>query len=280
VLYVESATASAKYLQGALDQSGFDVTLRAPSAIPVKAADLEPYDVVILSDVARTSVSDASMKALAEWVELDGGGLLVAGGRAVFGEGSPLAAETPARTAHARAFGRTAVARLSSSTVVEHGGSVMGSARRRRRPHRRAGRRHSVSVVTFNDGLNWDVTLRNVGKSRGDQGEDRHDRAGGHTLIFPRSNRRFSPSGRARTKHVISSRTAGRTRRLRGSGQEDDRRDPRCRRSRSDRRPTSAPDQHREVGGGATSSPTPRKYRRSSSRKRRMRPRRPSTRSR
>jgi len=86
VLYIESAIASARYLQGALTQSGFEVTVRPPAGIPQQAADLDPWDVVILSDIARSAISDAAMKALAVWVERDGGGLLVAGGDAVFGE--------------------------------------------------------------------------------------------------------------------------------------------------------------------------------------------------
>jgi hypothetical protein len=54
--------------------------------MPQQAADLDPWDAVILSDIARTAISDAAMGALAQWVERDGGGLLVTGGEAVFGE--------------------------------------------------------------------------------------------------------------------------------------------------------------------------------------------------
>jgi hypothetical protein len=86
VLYVEGTPASARYLSGALRGAGFDVTIRPPSGVPASAAALDPWDVVILSDVARTAMPGPSIPALAEWVERSGGGLLVAGGESVFGE--------------------------------------------------------------------------------------------------------------------------------------------------------------------------------------------------
>ena len=64
VLYVEGAPASAKYLQSALVQSGFDVTVRPTTSVPTTPAQLDPWDVVILSDVGRASIPDAAMNAL------------------------------------------------------------------------------------------------------------------------------------------------------------------------------------------------------------------------
>ena len=58
VLYVEGAPASARYLSGALTGSGFDVTVRPPSGLPATAAQLDPCDVVVLSDVARARPSE------------------------------------------------------------------------------------------------------------------------------------------------------------------------------------------------------------------------------
>jgi hypothetical protein len=58
---------------------------------------------VILSDLARSTISENAMKALGQWVERDGGGLLVAGGDSVFGEATdpaaPPAIATPSSSA-------------------------------------------------------------------------------------------------------------------------------------------------------------------------------------
>ena len=60
---------------------------------------------------------------------------------------------------------------------------------------------HSVGVVTFNDGLNWDVTLRNVGKNR-----DAIRKAvaaiepSGHTLIFPAVEQAYHRAARTRAR--------------------------------------------------------------------------------
>ena len=69
VLYLEGAFASARYLSGALTASGFDVTMRPPTAVASVTANLDAFDLVILSDIDRKAILDASMNALADWVE-------------------------------------------------------------------------------------------------------------------------------------------------------------------------------------------------------------------
>ena len=68
VLYVEGAPSSARYLAGALD-GGLrrdDPPCQRRSAT---VTDLEPFDVVVLSDIPRKAISEASMTALTDWVE-------------------------------------------------------------------------------------------------------------------------------------------------------------------------------------------------------------------
>ncbi len=102
VLYVESAPASAKYLQGALGQSGFEVVVRPPSGLPTAAADLDPWDVVILSDLARTQIPDQAM--IGDWP--------VGGARRRRDCSSPAATRCSARAA---AAARRGIARRNSS---------------------------------------------------------------------------------------------------------------------------------------------------------------------
>ena len=64
----------------------------------------------------------------------------------------------------------------------------------------------SVGVITFNDGFNWDVTLRNVGKNRESIRKTvAAIEPSGHTLIFPAVEQAYLAlkDARARAKHVV-----------------------------------------------------------------------------
>ena len=215
VLYIEGALQSAKYLQGALSDAGFDVTVRPTSGLPQLATDLESWDAVILSDVPRAAMSDASMRAMAQWVEKDGGGLFVAGGESVFGEGpdggpggyrnTELERVTPTT------FERKDEPEVALIIVLDKSWSMAGAVMELCKAAAQAAidvldDHQSVGVVTFNDGLNWEVTLRNVGKHR-----EMIKKAiasiepSGHTLIFPAVEQAFIAlrDARARAKHVV-----------------------------------------------------------------------------
>ena len=216
VLYIESAASSAKYLQSALGESGFDVTVRPPSAIPGTVKDLEPFDVVILSDVAREAITDNAMKVLAQWVEQDGGGLLVAGGEAVFGEAGATGGPAGYRNTELErltpvTFERKDEPEVALIIVLDKSWSMAGSVMELCKAAAQAGidalaDEHSVGVVTFNDGLNWDVTLRNVGKNRAAiKKAVAAIEPSGHTLIYPAVEQAYIAlkDAKARAKHVV-----------------------------------------------------------------------------
>jgi uncharacterized membrane protein/uncharacterized protein YegL len=209
VLYVEGAPASARYLSGALTAAGFDVAVRPPSTLPGTAADFEPWDVVILSDVPRTAISAAAMAALAEWVERGGGGLLVAGGEAVFGENgyrrTPIERLTPVT------FERRDEPEVALILVLDRSWSMAGASMELTKTAAQAAvdvlsDEQWVGILTFNDKFDWDVTLRNVGKSR-DIFRNKISAIGpgGHTLIYPAVEQAYFAlrNAKARAKHVI-----------------------------------------------------------------------------
>jgi uncharacterized membrane protein/uncharacterized protein YegL len=215
VLYVEGAMASARYLQSALTQSGFDVEVRPAAGLPQQASDLEPWDAMILSDIPRLAMSDASMKAMSQWVERDGGGLLIAGGEAVFGEGPDGGPGGYRNTELERiaptTFERKEQPEVALIIVLDKSWSMAGAVMELCKAAAQAAidvlaDEQQVGVVTFNDGLNWDVTLRNVGKNR-----EQIRKAvaaiepSGHTLIFPAIEQAYLAlrEARARAKHVV-----------------------------------------------------------------------------
>jgi Ca-activated chloride channel homolog len=209
VLYVERAAASARYLAGALTASGFDVTVRPPSGLPSGAADLEPFDVLVLSDVPRAAMSDAAMTAMSQWVEQGGGGLLVAGGEAVFGE---------------KGYRRTTLERLTPVTferkdepevalilVLDRSLSMSGRSMDLCKTAAQAAvdvmkNEQAIGILTFNDKFEWAVTLRTI---EGNRDEIRKRIAaiepGGNTLFYPAMEQAYLAlrAAKARAKHIV-----------------------------------------------------------------------------
>ena len=209
VLYVEGTPASARYLSNALTGSGFEVTTRGASGLPATETQLDPFDLVVLSDVPRAAITAPSMSALAGWVERGGGGLLIAGGEAVFGEGG---------------YRKTAIERLAPVTferrdepevalilVLDRSWSMAGSSMDLCKAAAQAAvdvmtDEQSLGVLTFNDQFAWDITLRNVGRNRDDiRQKIASIEPGGHTLIFPAVEQAYLAlrTAKARAKHVV-----------------------------------------------------------------------------
>jgi uncharacterized membrane protein len=215
VLYVEGAVASARYLAGALTKSGFDVTVRPPSGLPSAPADIDPFDVVILSDVGRAAIPDRTMAALSDWVEKSGGGLLVAGGEAVFGEGGRGGRGGYRHTALERltpvTFERRDEPEVALVIVLDRSWSMAGASMDLTKTAAQAAvdvmtDEQSVGILTFNDKFDWDVTVRNVGKNRDAiRKKIAAIGPGGHTLIYPAVEQAYLAlrTAKARAKHVI-----------------------------------------------------------------------------
>ena len=87
ILYIEGHPQSARYLQAALTNEGIVVNPVTPATIPSSIEELDGYDAVVLSDVARNSLSDPQMKMLATYIRDLGGGFILAGGENNYGEG-------------------------------------------------------------------------------------------------------------------------------------------------------------------------------------------------
>ena len=209
VLYVEGTPASAHYLSAALRGAGFDVVVKPPSGLPPTAALLDPWDVVVLSDVARTAMPDASISALAQWVERSGGGLLVAGGESVFGDAG---------------YQKTAIERISPVTferrdepevalvlVLDRSWSMAGPSIDLCKAAAQAAvdvmtDKQVVGVVTFNDQYEWNVPLSTVGQNRASIREKiAAITPSGPTRIFPAVEQAYLAlrSTKARAKHVV-----------------------------------------------------------------------------
>jgi Mg-chelatase subunit ChlD len=149
------------------------------------------------------------MSALTSWVEQGGGGLLVAGGEAVFGEGG---------------YRKTAIERLTPVTferrdepevalilVLDRSWSMAGSSMDLCKAAAQAAvdvmtDEQTLGVLTFNDQFAWDITLQNVGRNRDViRQKIASIEPGGHTLIFPAVEQAYLAlrTAKARAKHVV-----------------------------------------------------------------------------
>lgn len=209
VLYVEGAPASSQYLSGALASSGFDVTVRPASALPAAAAGFDSYDVVVLSDVSRAAMSTASMAALSDWVEHGGGGLLIATGDAVFGDGGYR--HTALERVAPVTFERRDEPSVALVIVLDRSWSMAGQSMDLSKAAAQAALdvmtdEQSLGVLTFNDTFDWDVRLSNVGRNRAAiRAKIAAIEPNGRTLIFPALEQAYLAlrPAKARAKHVV-----------------------------------------------------------------------------
>jgi Ca-activated chloride channel homolog len=87
VLYVEGEPIYATYLQRALEAEKIDVTVRGPYGVPSSIADLQKFDLVLVSDVPTMYIGMGQMAAIQAYVRDLGGGFIMAGGQNSFGSG-------------------------------------------------------------------------------------------------------------------------------------------------------------------------------------------------
>ena len=189
VLYVEGVPSSARYLSSALQESGFDVAVRPPAGMPSTDSELNPFDVVVLSDVPRDAIGAPAMASLGQWVERAGGGLLVAGGAAVFGERGYR--QTEIERLAPVTFERRDEPSLALVLVLDRSWSMNGPSMELCKTAAQAAvdvmaDEQALGVLTFDDRYDWNIPLRNVGANRADIRRKIADiTAGGETLIFP-----------------------------------------------------------------------------------------------
>jgi uncharacterized membrane protein len=125
VLYVEGELAGAAPFARALEAERISVDVKGARSLPERA-ELDHYDLVVLSDVPRSALGDRQMQELEAFVR-DGGGLLMAGGAASFGAGgyagSRIEALLPVRL---DLPDRIDEATLALALVIDKSGSMSG----------------------------------------------------------------------------------------------------------------------------------------------------------
>lgn len=87
VLLVESDPKLAQHFAWAMEQEEIQVDVRPPQGMPDSLADLQNYELVILSNVPATALTQRQMEIARTYVQDLGGGLMMLGGEQSFGLG-------------------------------------------------------------------------------------------------------------------------------------------------------------------------------------------------
>jgi len=127
VLYVDGTPHHANPLANALTAQQFDVDVRPPVGFPGTLKEIERYDFVIVSDVAKESMSLASQDLIERYVRDLGGGFLFAGGENGYGLGgwyrTPMEKILPVRMENEK---KKEMPSVAMSLVIDRSGSMTG----------------------------------------------------------------------------------------------------------------------------------------------------------
>lgn len=155
-------------LADSLRRAGSEVRLISPESMPADLLGLQPYDLVILQNVAADAISEEAQRTLAAHVRDMGGGLIMIGGPASFGSGgwtgSPIEPILPVKLDIGEKLieRRTAIVFVLDSSGSMSAG-VGGSFRSQQQianaaaaiAVRSLGANDLVGIVQFNSSASW-----------------------------------------------------------------------------------------------------------------------------
>jgi Ca-activated chloride channel family protein len=211
VLIVESDPKLIRELTFALEQEDIQVDLRPPTGMPDNLADLQNYELLILSNVPATALTQRQMEVARSYVQDLGGGFMMLGGEQSFGLGgyykSVLEEILPVRSDFEKEKEKPS---LGMAIVIDKSGSMGGDKIEMAKTAARQavellGNSDQVAVIAF-DG---DTYVMSEMQSAGNKGRisDEISRidAGGGTVMYPAMERAYEMlvATPARLKHVI-----------------------------------------------------------------------------
>ena len=211
VLIIESDPSLIRDLAYALEEEGVESDIRPPQGMPETLADLQNYELLMLSNVPATSLTQQQMEVARTYVQELGGGFIMLGGEQSFGLGgfykSSLEEILPVRSDFEKEKESPSLAMV---LVIDKSGSMSGEPIEMAKSAARSaaellGRSDKLAVLAF-DGSTYVISEMQSARNKGKISDEisRID-AGGGTTMYPAMEMAYEilSGTSAKLKHVI-----------------------------------------------------------------------------